>query len=143
MALAMVIIGVLMLLAEAVSPGSFLLVPASVLLVLGGVGMIYPDWLLSWWSPLAAVIIVVPMTLVAIRLYQKLAPPAPPETTVGTSLVGQTGVVVRMVEPNNLLGKVRIANDSWSATAPEPIPEGTAVVVVSSEGVHVTVKEIK
>ena len=141
LALAFVIIGILMLLAEAASPGAFIIVPATVLIVLGGIGLLYPDWLFTWWAPLAAVLILVPMTLVTIKLYQNLAPPAPPETTVATSLVGLKGVVIREVSPNNLKGKVRIAHDSWSATTSStPIPVGTKVVVVASEGVHVKVE---
>ncbi len=143
LALAFVIIGILMLLAEAASPGSFIIVPASVLIVLGGVGMLYPDWLFTWWAPMAAVLILVPMTLVTIKLYQNLAPPAPPETTVATSLVGLTGVVMAEVSPDNLRGKVRIAHDNWSATtASKTIPVGRKVRVVASEGVHVRVEEL-
>lgn len=143
MALAFVIIGVLMLLAELASPGAFIIVPASVLIVLGGMGLIYPDWLLSWWSPLVAVAILVPMTLVTMKLYQNLAPPAPPQTVVATSLLGQKGVVLTDVYPGTLKGKVRIDHDTWSATSvSDVIPAGRNVVVKASEGVHVTVEEI-
>ena len=143
LALAFVIIGILMLLAEVSSPGMFLLVPATVLMVLGGIGLVYPDVLLSWWAPLAAVVIVGPMTYVSIKLYQKLAPPAPPETTVATSLVGMTGVVESAVSPNSLKGKVRIDHDTWSATSDKVIPVGSKVVVRASEGVHVKVEEVR
>ncbi len=143
LALAFIIIGVLMLLAEAASPGAFIVVPATVLLVLGCVGLIYPDWLLTWWAPLAAVVVLVPMTLVTMKLYQNLAPPAPPETTVGTSLIGRVGIVESDVYPNSLKGKVRIRHDTWSATsASSVIPAGSRVVVTRSEGVHVTVEEV-
>jgi len=139
--LALLIVGILMLLAELSSPGSFILIPATVLIVLGGIGLVAPKILLSWWSPIIAVIIVVPMTFVAIKLYQKLAPPGPPETIVATSLVGLEGVVVTETRPDSLTGKVRIANDTWSATSAKPIPAGKQVKVVSSEGVHVVVQE--
>ncbi len=139
--MALLIVGILMLLAELSSPGSFILVPATVLLVLGGIGLVAPSILLSWWSPIIAVIIVVPMTFVTIKLYQRLAPPAPPETVVATSLIGQTGVVVTETNSDSLIGKVRIANDIWSATSAKPIPAGRQVKVVSSEGVHVVVEE--
>ncbi|HIH01211.1 TPA: NfeD family protein [Thermoplasmata archaeon] len=143
LALAFVIIGVLMLLAELASPGAFIIVPASVLIVLGGVGLVYPDWLLTWWAPLAAVIILVPMTIVTMKLYQNLAPPAPPETVVATTLIGQRGIVVSEVYPGNLKGKVRIDHDTWSATSESAvIPAGRKVLVRASEGVHVTVEEI-
>lgn len=141
LALAFVIIGVIMLLVEAASPGSFILVPGTVLLVLGAIGLISPDWLLSWWAPLAAVVVLVPTTIITIKLYQRLAPPVAPETTVATSLVGMKGVVTTEVGPYDLKGKVRIDHDVWSATAKARIPAGTAVVVKSSEGVHVFVEE--
>ncbi|MGD1061367.1 MAG: NfeD family protein, partial [Methanomassiliicoccales archaeon] len=81
-------------------------------------------------------------TYVTIKLYQRLAPPGPPETTVATSLVGTKGVVISEIRPNDLRGKVRIEHDTWSATAESVIPVGKKVIVVASEGVHVTVKEI-
>ncbi|OGS41988.1 MAG: hypothetical protein A3K67_02225 [Euryarchaeota archaeon RBG_16_62_10] len=142
LALAFLIIGILMLLAELSSPGSFILVPASVLIIFGGIGLVYPEWVFNWWSPLVAVVIGVPMTVIAIKMYQKLAPPAPPETTVATSLVGTTGLVEAEVKPDSLKGKVRIDHDTWSATSDTVIPVGRKVVVKSSEGVHVKVEEI-
>jgi membrane protein implicated in regulation of membrane protease activity len=140
--LTLLIIGILMILAEVASPGAFILVPATVLVVMGAIGMVAPDILISWWSPIIAVIILLPMTYVTMLMYQKLAPPAPPETTVATSLVGMTGVVDRTVMPNTLVGKVRIEHDTWSATSNKEIPVGRKVVVKASEGVHVTVEEV-
>ncbi|MCU0852382.1 MAG: NfeD family protein [Thermoplasmata archaeon] len=140
--LAFLIIGVLMLLAEISSPGAFIIVPATVMVVLGLVGMLAPDILISWWSPIIVVAVLIPTTLFTIKMYQKLAPPAPPQTTMGTSLIGQTGVVEVDVTPDSLKGKVRIANDTWSATASKMIPKGTQVVVKTSEGVHVIVEEV-
>jgi inner membrane protein len=141
LSLAFIILGVIMLLVEISAPGNFLLVPATVLMALGFIGLVFPDVLLSWWSPLAAVIILVPVTIVTIKLYQRLAPPGAPETTVGTSLIGKQGVVEFEVSPGNLRGKVRIENDTWSATSGHVIPVGTKVKVVGSEGVHVKVEE--
>lgn len=140
--LALLIIGILMVLAELASPGAFILVPATVLIVLGGMGFVAPDLLLSWWSPLLAVVILIPMTFVTMKMYQKLAPPAPPETTVATSIIGRTGVVEHEVVPNVLSGKVRIDHDTWSATSDKVIAVGKRIVVKASEGVHVTVEEV-
>lgn len=142
LSLVFIVIGVLMLLLEISQPGSFLLVPATVLLALGGIGLIFPDLLLTVWSPIIAVIILVPTTLLTIKIYQRLAPPAPPETTVATSLIGKEGVVDVEVMPGTLKGKVRIANVVWSANSSTPIAVGKRVKVVRSEGVHVTVEEI-
>ena len=140
--LVMLVIGVLMLLAEVAAPGMFILVPATVLIVMGAIGMVAPDILLEWWSPIIAVAILLPMTYVTMLMYQKLAPPVPPETTVASSLVGMKGVVERTVVPDTLTGKVRIAHDTWSATSNKEIAVGTQVVVKASEGVHVTVEEV-
>jgi hypothetical protein len=40
-----------------VTPGAFLVVPATVLIVLGTIGVLAPDLLLSVWSPIIAVLI--------------------------------------------------------------------------------------
>jgi len=142
LSLVFIVIGVLMLLVEISQPGSFLLVPATVLLALGGIGLVFPDLLLTVWSPIIAVVILVPTTVLTIKLYQRLAPPSPPQTTVATSLIGKEGQVEVDVVPGSLRGKVKIANVIWSATSVTPISVGKKVKVVRSEGVHVTVEEI-
>ncbi len=38
--------------------------------------MVFPDLLLTIWSPIIAVIILVPTTLLTIKMYQRLAPPS-------------------------------------------------------------------
>jgi inner membrane protein len=141
--LALIIVGVILLVMEGAFPGTFLIVPGTVLLVLGFVGLLAPDLLLSWWAPLITAIILIPMTLVTIKLYQRLAPPAPPETMVASSLLGKIGEVTSDVQPGNLKGKVRIDHDIWSATSDRVILEGTRVVVRASEGVHVVVEELR
>lgn len=142
LALAFIIVGVILLIAEAASPGTFLIVPGTVLLILGAIGLIEPDLLTSWWAPIVVAIILIPMTFLTIKGYQRLAPPAPPETTVASSLLGKQGLVTREVEPGSLKGKVMIENDTWSATAETVIPVGTKVMVKSSEGVHVKVEKL-
>jgi inner membrane protein len=137
-----IVIGVLMLLAEAVTPGAFLVVPATVLLVLGALGLVAPDLLLSIWSPILAVAIGVPVFFLTVKGYQKLSPPMAPTTTVATSLIGMEGTVIIDTCPNTLKGKVKIENDIWSATSSLPIPAGYRVKVVHSEGVHVNVEPI-
>ncbi len=139
--LALLIIGILMVLAEVSAPGFFILVPATVLIVLGGMGLIAPDLLLQWYTPIIAAVVAIPTTFLTIKLYQRLAPPAPPETTVATSLIGKEGIVVTDVDPGSLKGKVRIENDTWSASADHVIKAGTKVRVSTSEGVHVVVEE--
>jgi len=142
-ALAFVIVGILMLVAEMATPGSFIIVPGTVVLVLGLLWMIVPEWTLQWWSIFVAVIVLIPMIIAAIKLYQMLAPPAPPETTVASSLIGRKGIVISEIVPNTITGKVRIENnETWSATAPMKIAVGVRVKVVESRGVHIVVAEL-
>ena len=47
------------------------------------------------------------------------------------------------VVPDSIRGKVKIGNESWSASAGEVIQVGAKVEVVSSEGVHVQVERIE
>ena len=142
-AIILIALGAVFLIIEAFSPGAFMVIPGLVLAILGVVGAVYPDILLSWWALAIVVVVVVPVTLITVKGYQKLAEPAPPSTTVAESLVGRTGVVVTATVPGTMRGKVRIDNDIWSATSDEPIEEGARVTVDSSEGVHVHVSRLR
>lgn len=141
-AIIMLIIGIILLVAEAAAPGNFIIIPATILTVLGAVFVIFPDQLFTYYSPLLAVVVLIVASIGSIQLYKRLSPVAPPETLVGTSLVGRTGVVTTMITPTTMLGKVRIDGEVWSAEASGNIAAGTPVKVVASEGVHVTVEEI-
>ena len=136
------VLGAFCLIYEVFSPGAFLVIPGMVLLVLGVVGLIMPDVLMSIWAPIIALIVAVPVTLITLKVYQHLAKPEPPTTTVAESLVGREGTVTVPTETGSMKGKVRIGGDLWSATSDEPIEEGTEVIVESSEGVHVHVRRI-
>lgn len=140
--LTFVVLGVLMLIWEATSPGFFIAVPATVLIALGMLGMAVPELFLSIWSPIIAVIVAVPATYITMQFYAKLAPPSPPVTTVGESLVGKVGTVTAPVVPHSIRGKVKIDNDIWSATADQDLPVGSRVRVIASRGVHVVVQPL-
>jgi membrane-bound ClpP family serine protease len=142
--LAFIIIGIFMLLAEATSPGFFIAIPATVLIVLGIIGLIVPEIIFgSYWGPIIAVIIAAPATIITILLYQRLATPGPPTTTAAESLIGKSGIVTKEIIPESISGKVRIMNQIWSATSVESISKGERIMVVDSKGVHVVVKRIQ
>lgn len=144
MGLIFVIIGVIMLLAEASSPGFFIGIPATILIVIGIIGIGFPGLFFTIWSPIIAAIVAAVTTITIIIFYKKLAPPEAPTTTVGESLVGKTGIVMVDTEPDNLTkGKVKIGSDIWSATSEQSIKKGNKVVVIASEGVHITVEKVK
>ena len=138
----LLIAGAAFVIYEAFVPGGFMLIPGIVLLVMGAIGLLAPDLLMSVWAPVIALVVAVPVTLLTLKLYQHLAKPEPPATTVADSLVGRTGKVMVSTELDNMKGKVKIGNDTWSATSDEPIEAGTEVIVDSSEGVHVHVRRI-
>lgn len=138
-----VIVGVILLIAETASPGFFVAIPATVLMILGALGMVIDGFLLSPWSPIVAVVVAIPAFIVTMYAYQRLAPPEPPTTTVGHSLVGKRGIVREAIIPNTLKGKVRIEHQTWSAASDHYIAKDTLVEVVQSRGVHVIVREVQ
>jgi len=139
-AIIFVIIGVILLMTEAFSPGAFMVIPGTVLVILGIIVYVFPDTLFSIYSPIIALAVAIPVTFGTVKMYQVLARPEPPTTTVTESLVGKEGIVTVRTVPENIIGKVRIESDVWSARSDEPIEAGTEVVVVKSQGVHVTVQ---
>jgi len=138
--LIIIIIGAILILLEALNPGAFLVIPGTVLVIVGIIGYAVPDFLFSIYSPLVAIAIALPLTIITIKLYQVLAKPVPPTTTVTDSLIGKRGKVTVETSPGNLRGKVRIGMDIWSADSDDTIPAGVTVEVIAAEGVHVTVR---
>ena len=141
-AVALIVLGAAFLIYEAFSPGAFLVIPGTVMIILGIIGSVYPDIMMSWWSPVIAVVIAVPVTVLTVKAYQRLAVPGPPETTVTESLIGKQGTVTSGTRPGTLKGKVKIGSEIWSADSEEELETGTPVVVVRSEGVHIFVRRL-
>lgn len=139
-AIILMIIGFILLIIEALTPGFFAVIPGVVLVVMGLLGYFVDGFFESWMLPVSAIAVTIVVSAITIKGYQMLAKPEPPSTTVTDSLVGKEGVVVTDVKPGNLKGKVRIESDSWSATSEDLIKAGTAVVVYAAEGVHVKVR---
>lgn len=139
-AVILIIAGAAFLIYEAFSPGAFMVIPGTVLVIVGLIGAAFPDKLYTWWSPAIALVVTVPVSIVTVKAYQHLAKPEPPTTTVTDSLLGKEGVVTVATEVGNMKGKVKIGSDTWSATSDESLEIGTAVIVEHSEGVHVHVR---
>lgn len=139
-ALVLIVLGLILLIVEATSPGVFMIIPASVLIILGALGLISPDFLFSWWAILIAIVVAVPVTVITIYFYKFLGTPQPPSTTITDTLVGTTGVVVVSTVPGTIKGKIRLDSDTWSANSDKPIEAGVRARVVRSEGVHVFIE---
>ena len=139
---ALVIIGLILLLAEVHIPGFFIAVPGTILLILGlaimlmgNVDVITASWLI--------VISAIGSSLFTLWFYRKLGEPELPSTITPDQFVGKTGVVIKDIEPNTLKGKVSIEHQIWSATSDRKIEKGKKVVVKKAEGVHLIVEEVK
>jgi membrane protein implicated in regulation of membrane protease activity len=139
----MIIIGIILFLIEASSPGFFIGIFASILVVLGIVGIAFPDLFFSFWSPIIAIAVGAVTTILVILFYKNLAPPEAPTTTVAGSLIGKQGIVIRATDPNSLTkGKVKVGSEVWSATSEVPLKPNVQVKVIDAEGVHITVEKI-
>ncbi|CAG0961020.1 MAG: NfeD family protein [Candidatus Methanoperedens sp.] len=136
----MIIIGLGLLIVEASQPGFFVAVPGTTLIVLGIVTILIPD-VAQNYAPAIIVITAIVSSIITIGFYRKLAPGQKPQTTSMDILTGKEGVVVKTVHPDSISGKIQIENRIWSATSDSVIEEGKKVIVISSEGVHVKVKE--
>ena len=142
--LVFVIIGIVLLVFEAATPGTFFVaIPGTILIVLGIIEMIYPPFLTTIYAPIVAVVITIPVTIGVFLFYRSIAPPGKPMATAGASLIGKEGVVMEKIVPDSLDGKVEIERQMWSATGNKEIEKGKRVKVTESKGVHVFVEEVK
>ncbi|MFZ3060742.1 MAG: NfeD family protein [Candidatus Methanoperedens sp.] len=137
----MIIIGIGLLIVEASQPGFFVAVPGTTLIVLGTVTLLIPGFAQDY-APAIIVVTALISSIITITLYRKMAPGQKPQTTSMDVLEGMEGTVIKTVRPDSIDGKVKIDNQIWSATGESVIDEGRKVIVISSEGVHVKVKEV-
>ena len=139
----LVAVGVLLFLVEIASPGFFIAVPATILVILGVLALAFPGFsLFSVWAPIVVIVVGAPATFLTLRLYRRMAPPDDaPTTQTSSNLVGRRGIVTAEVLPDSVRGKVKVAHQSWSATTREaPIPVDAQVVIVDVDGVILVVK---
>jgi membrane protein implicated in regulation of membrane protease activity len=136
----LIVVGIVLIAFEAIP---VLDIPGVAMLVVGIIGMVSEEWLLSavWYAPAIAAVVAVIVSVLMVPIYRRLGNVAPSRvTTGGDTLAGKRGTVTHRIVPNSLSGKVRIGNRSWSATADSEIPAGAKVLVLASEGVHIIVK---
>ncbi len=141
--ISLLIIGAILIALEPVVPGFFISVLGTFLAIMGVIGLVDPYALSGPIALVIAIAVSIGAAFTVLYLYKKIGGNQNPQTLVSSSLIGKKGIVRKKVVPHSLDGKVEIDNTMWSATADHEIPEGTLVEVVSSEGVHVVVKETK
>lgn len=141
----LIVLGTIFLVIEATSPGFFIAVPATVMIILGILILIGVDVFNGPVGLIVGVLAAVAVSILTIILYRRINPGDEAPTTISRdSLVGKEGRVLKKVIPESLTGKVLISGQEWSARSiSEEIPEGLTVRVISSEGVHIVVEEVK
>lgn len=135
--------GIIFLLIEAASPGFFMAVPGTALVVLGVFAFFAYDLLSTPIGILIAVVAAIAAAGVTIVVYRRISPDQKPSTLSKDTIVGKQGRVTVEVVPDIISGKVEIEGAVWSAKSlGSVIPVGAKVVVESADGVHIVVKEI-
>jgi inner membrane protein len=139
-----VLIGAFFFVLEVFSPGFFLLVPGTVLLIIGALVLLGVDIFAAPYGITIGIIIALIAAVITVFLYSRLTPgDEKPLTMSMDSLIGKTGDVITAVDDNSLSGKVRIQGQIFSAkTGKGIIPKGTKVKVIVSHGVHIIVEEV-
>lgn len=138
------VVGILLLLVEAMSPGFFVAIPGTILIILGLFALVVPnDTVFTFWAPIIAIGVGIPATALTVWAYRKIAPAtSAPVTMSGEALVGRRGKVTVAVVPNSQKGKVKVESNVWSATADEEIAVGADIEVVEVKGVTLTVRKV-
>jgi inner membrane protein len=135
----MLVIGGALLIAEAFTPGFFIIVPGTILVLLGLIVLVAPGLMTFPWGIIVFIVITFAVSVATIMFYRRLAPGHKPLSTSMDTLVGMTGEVVKEIEPDNISGKVKLGEQIWSAKSSGKIPVGEKVIVTKSQGVHVFV----
>ncbi|MCQ1539121.1 NfeD family protein [Methanocalculus taiwanensis] len=140
---ALIVIGALLLLFEAMNPGFFAAVPGTTMIVLGVMFLMGIDVFSSTWGILIGVASALIAASLSVLLYRRLSPEQLPTTMSRDSLVGKPGKVMKEVRSDDLGGKVVVNGVELSARSTgKNLSPGTNILVVSSEGVHVIVEEV-
>ena len=134
------VVGIALIIAEAFTPGTFIMVPGIALTLVGVVLMAFPSLTTSIWAPIIFLLIFAVAFVPVFYLYKNMAQPERPTTMSSDALIGRIAYVTRDVIPGNIRGKVKIEQEIWSATADQVIPEGQKVEVIRVEGVKVIVR---
>lgn len=138
-----ILIGAFFFALEVFSPGFFLLVPATVLLIIGALVVLGVDIFGSTYGIVLSIVIAIVAALVTVFLYGRLTPGDEKPITISMdSLVGKTGVVLQDIDDSSISGKVSIEGQIFSAKSESgSILTGSRVKVIVSRGVHIIVKE--
>ncbi len=140
-----VLAGAFFLALEVFSPGFFLLVPGTVLIIIGVLMLLGVDIFSSNLGILIGIGLAIVAALATVFSYSRLTERSDkPFTMSMDSLVGKEGILTRPADEESMNGKATIEGQIWSARSAQGIiPEGTRIKVVASKGVHIVVEEVR
>lgn len=134
-------LGGLLLAAEMLGAGGYLLWSGVAAMVTGAIAWLWPQLGWDWQGVIFAVLTVVVAWLWWAWLRQRLLT-VPPSTLNqrGQQLIGQH---ITLSEPlNNGIGHIRIGDGSWRVQCEQNLPVGSTVEVVAVEGITLRIRPL-
>jgi membrane protein implicated in regulation of membrane protease activity len=98
---------------------------------------------LPFWLQILAALVVSSVLFGLSRVFfKRVTRNAAQEGVAADRMLGETGVVIKKIDPVTDEGMVRVSREEWRAESEnnEPIEAGTVVKVVRLDGVHLVVK---
>lgn len=107
---------------------------------IGSIGAAVTSTMTDSWLIQTAVFAVISIILIPLTrpLARKITKEAPQKTNVD-AMIGQTGVVVKKIDPDADVGQVRVGGQVWQANAGKIIDEGTKIRVEAVSGARLYV----
>ena len=108
---------------------------------LGAAGLSWAGW--GIWAQVGAFALVSSVCWIGIRPFalKHFYGKSKHIKTPAEDVIGQEAVVETALDPVNGTGRVKVAGESWKATAAGPLPAGTVCVVEKLDGVTLTVRK--
>ncbi len=140
-----VLAGAFFLTLEVFSPGFFLLVPGTVLIIIGILMLLGIDIFSSQFGILIGIGLALVAAIATVFSYSRLTERSDKPYTISMdSIVGKEGLLTTAADEETMDGKASVEGQIWSArSSGGKIPKGARVKVVSSRGVHIVVEEVK
>ncbi len=140
------VVGVGLLIAEVLLPGTFYFMCLSAGCFLAAIFALLagPHIKALWWTQWLAFIVGSTTATILSRRLAKRITEAPGGAAGADALVGHIGVVVEDIVPLEKRGIVRVDGDEWRAITPDdsPIPKGARVKVVEVRGTRLVVEPL-
>jgi membrane protein implicated in regulation of membrane protease activity len=131
------ILGALLLVAEALAPGTFMLWLGLAALAVGALALVVP---LPWQVQLVAFAVMSIASLLLCRKYRRTSDEASDQPFLNRRVEALVGRVFTLEKPIvQGVGSVRVDDTVWRVTGPD-CPAGTAVRVAKADGAHLIVE---